>query len=64
MNEEQRTKFFQKKQEFEKEEKHKVDNMVKNFDKLTEKEKQEFLSNMTVQEKKKFFQKREEHERK
>ena len=37
--------------------------MVKNYDTLNDKEKQEFLSDMTDQDKKKFFQKRQEYEK-
>lgn len=39
-----------------------MENMMKNWDKLTEKEKQEFLSSMTEDQRTRFFTKKKEYE--
>ncbi len=63
MSEEQRTKFFQKKQDIEKEDKKnkqkKVEDTIKNFEKLSEKDKEAFLANMTKEEKVAFLKNKE-----
>lgn len=39
-----------------------MDNMMQNYDKLTEKEKQEFLANMSEEQRTQFFKKKKEKE--